>query len=409
MANGNTQEEQEAAALLKKRQASADQLRSETQRRFQDIRGQQDLDRAAAQRQAQEVFGEGSLGRVEEGRAGEVSDLLNIGRQQLDTGASGLDEAIARRRQTISTGGQDPSFQRIGEAARRAQDVQTQTSLRQLRGELGSQGVRGGINLQQQLGTLGRANLAESQLQGQLAQARLARLSEAESAEEGLQRSRIDQQRGALAAQASGIERARSEEAGRVATNVQRSLQERLGRLQLVEGAAQRGVLERSAAAQEVGSEAQLQSQREAAAESNRIALIQANKPAAAPVQQGGKVLCTELCDLGLLDPYLLEADLLYATTISPITKVGYWIWAKPLAESLRTSPILTKVVTPFVRAWATEMAYKVGYVRKGSILGKLMTVTCEPACYLLGKTLLALNLVNMEEITSHVILGRNS
>lgn len=386
---------------------SEEELRVSAQKRFEDIRKQQELDRQAAQPQAQEIFGEGTLGRVEEGRSQEISDVIAQRQQQLSGGAQGLDESIARRQQTISTGGQDPAFKQIEDAARRAQDVQTQTSLRQLRGDLGSQGVRGGINIQQQLGTLGGANLAESQLQAQLAQARLGRVSGAESALEGLQGQRIGQQAQALGAQEQSIQSARADEAGRSDTNVQRALQERLGRVQLTESRAQAGTTERAAASQEVASMAQLRAQLEQQNIANQIAFKEANKPNAAPVQQssGGKVLCTELCRQGLISTEILEGDLIYARSIPIETKIGYWVWAKPLANKCKTSKLVTLIALPFVKAWATEMAYKVGKSEKGSLLGKIMTKTFEPACNILGKLIVKFNLVNLERLASHTTL----
>jgi hypothetical protein len=386
-----------------------EELRASAQKRFQDIRAQQELDRQAAQGQAQQVFGEGSLGRVEEGRAGEIATALGQSGQLATSGTQELQALAAQRAQTVATGGQDPAFRQIAEAARRGQDVQTQTSLRQLRGELGAQGVRGGINLQNQIATLGQGNLAEAQLQGQLAQARLSRVSEAQAAQEGLQQNILSQQ-GQLQQQAANqLFAARAEEQGRADTNVQRALQERLGRLQLTEARAQQGTLERAAASQEVTAAAQLQAQLEQQNIANRIALAEANKePAKTEVHQsGGKVLCTELCRQGLISEEILEGDLIYAKSVAIETKVGYWVWAKPLAEKCKTSKVLTYMALPFVKAWATEMAYQVGRSEKGSILGKIMTKTFEPACNLLGRALIKFNLVNLERLASHTTYNK--
>lgn len=379
-----------------------EELRASAQQRFADIRRQQELDRAAAQPQAQQVFGEGKLGRVQEGRAEEVANILGQTGQLATSGTGALEALAARRGATIAAGGQDPAFRQIEEAATRAQDIQTQTGLRELRGELGAQGVRGGINLQRQLQTLGGGQAAQGNLQAQLAQARLARVSEAEAAQEGLQQN-ILAQRGQLAQQAAGtLFQARAEEAGRAETNVQRALQERLGRLQLTEARAQAGTLERAAASQEVTAQAQLRAQLEQANIANRVALIQAQKPPAKTEVKGGKVLCTELSRQGLISKEILAADLEYAKSVPIETKVGYWIWAKPLAEKCKTSKILTYMALPFVKAWATEMAYQVGKHEKGSVLGKIMLKTFEPACNLLGRALLKFNLINLERLASH-------
>jgi len=371
------------------------ELQKAADKRFADIRRQQDLDRLAAQPQAQEVFGEGTLGRVEEGRSKEIADLLEARNAQLQAGAQDFDASIARRQATIDTGGKDPAFQQIEEAARRAQDVQTQTSLRQLRGDLGSQGVRGGINIQNQLRTLGGANLAESQLQGQLAQARLSRVTGAESALEGLQGDRVTRQSQALSAKENTLLSARADEASRADTNTQRALQERLGRLQITEARAQQGTIDQAAAGQEVFATAQFRAQLAQQAEANEISRAEANKPA----PSSGKVLCTELHRQGLISDEILKGDLIYARTVPIETKIGYWVWAKPLANKCKTSKLLAYLALPFVKAWATEMSYKVGVSKRGSFLGKLMVKVFEPACNLLGKTLLKLNLV--EQVAS--------
>jgi len=385
------------------------ELRQQAQARFADIRKQQELDRAAGAQQANQIFGEGSLGRVEEGRSAEVGKVIDQQAVQFETGADPLKALAAQRAQTVATGGADPTFRQIEEAATRAQDIQTQTSLRQLRGDLGAQGVRGGINIQNQLQTLGGANAAQGQLQAQLAQAKLARVSEAQNAQEGLQRSIVDQQASSLAARTGTLFNARAEESGRADTNTQRALQERLGRLQLTESRAQAGTLERAAASQEVSSQAQLRSQIQQQNIANQIAFNESVKPPAETkvIESGGKVLCTELARQGLISMEILEGDLLYAQTVAIETKVGYWVWAKPLANACKTSKVLTYAALPFVKAWATEMAYKTGKSEKGSVLGKLMTLVFEPACNLLGRALIRLNLVNLERLASHVTLTK--
>jgi len=377
-----------------------EELRASAQKRFMDIRQQQELDRAAAQQQAQQVFGEGSLGRVEQGRAPEVANILALQGQQATSGAAGLEAAAARRQQTIAEGGRDPAFQQIEEAAQRAQDVQTQTSLRQLRGDLGAQGVRGGVNIQRQLQTLGGANLAESQLQAQLAQARLGRVSEAEAAEEGLQRSIAQQRASGLQQAGQGLFQARAEEAARAETNTQRALQERLGRLQLTESRAQAGTLERAAATQEVSSQAQLQAQLEQANIANKIALIEANKPPAqTTVHDSGKIICTELHRQGYLSDEVYQGDCLYSVRVPLETKIGYWFLASPLVKRMPTSKALTLLALPIGKAWATEMAHRVGKSEKGSILGRLVSWIGEPLCNLVGRGLIRFNLVNPQHI----------
>jgi hypothetical protein len=78
---------------------------------------------------------------------------------------------------------------------------------------------------------------------------------------------------------------------------------------------------------------------------------------------------------------------------------VGYWIWGKPLANLVERSDLVAALARPFAASWAQEMAYRVGYVNKGSKFGSFLSATGEKACYWLGKTLLGLNLVSPERL----------
>lgn len=332
---------------------SEEELQRLTDEEFQRVRAARALDIAEGQRVAQEEFAEGSLGRFEETRT------------------PGAEEVIARRRALAEEAG-DVETQR--EAAQRQLDIQAQTQLRQLKGELGAQGVRGGINLEQQTEVLGGRQQAEAQLQGTLAA------------------QRFGQQQAAISGLETSILSAEESEFQRRLANERRSLQERLGRTVLPLQFAQLGATERATAAATVRSAAQTRTQTALAQEEAETQRILAEKPAqpATVVQSGGKIICGELYRQGLLDETIYMGDLKYAESVDLETKIGYWYWATPLVELMKVSPFVTQVTKVIATGWATEMAYRAGYVKQGSWIGKALTVTAEPLCRFIGKYLKA-------------------
>lgn len=101
-----------------------------------------------------------------------------------------------------------------------------------------------------------------------------------------------------------------------------------------------------------------------------------------------GTVLCTELHRRGLLPDEIYQADCEYAKSIPEVVKIGYRIWARYLVLAMQKSKLVTRLLTPLVRAWAYQMAYKMGVVEKGSRLGALLEWAGVPICKMIGETI---------------------
>lgn len=320
-----------------------------TAERFKQIRAQREQDLAEGEKVAQREFSEGSLGRVGAERSADVQDI------------------IARRRAQADLSGEVLRGERVDpaeEAAQKALDIQSQTSLRQLRGQLGAQGIRGGANIQRQAEVLQGRNLAEAQLQAQLAQ------------------QRTSAQQAALSGLESSVVGAEASELARSQENQKRALQERLGRITLPQQFAQAGSLERAAASSEIRSAAQAQAQIAAQKESAETARISAEKDP----PSGGKIICGELHRQGLISDEVYAGDLAYSVNVRPETKAGYIFLATPIVEMMRVSKVATVVTCFIASGWAQEMAYRTGYVSKGSIVGKALILAIEPLCNFVGK-----------------------
>jgi hypothetical protein len=98
------------------------------------------------------------------------------------------------------------------------------------------------------------------------------------------------------------------------------------------------------------------------------------------------RVICTHFYRKGMLDKDIWLADLQFTEQhLSKTTVKGYHYWAVPYVELMRKNPTFEKVMLPFAKYRAYELAYKMGVRTKGSIRGKLIRLACEPMCYLIG------------------------
>lgn len=87
-------------------------------------------------------------------------------------------------------------------------------------------------------------------------------------------------------------------------------------------------------------------------------------------------VICTELNRQGYLMGDILAADEEFGKIIretQPEVMMGYHIWAAPIVSQMKKSKSFTKLVWMFAKPWATQMAYEMGAVKKGSIFGKIL------------------------------------
>lgn len=104
----------------------------------------------------------------------------------------------------------------------------------------------------------------------------------------------------------------------------------------------------------------------------------------------GGKVICSELVRQGKLNPVIAYLDGVHRERyIDDDTYQGYVAWAIPVVKYMQHDiygPIVTFLIKPFAKAWAYEMASRVDISRKGSLLGKLLKITGEPVCRLIGR-----------------------
>lgn len=99
----------------------------------------------------------------------------------------------------------------------------------------------------------------------------------------------------------------------------------------------------------------------------------------------GNKVLCTELHRQGKLPTHIYHADVRSGRLMPVEAMRGYHLWAVPLARAMRRSPVVTKVLAPFIRAWAYRMAYRMGFTKKNNRLGAVLEFVGIPICYVIG------------------------
>lgn len=105
-----------------------------------------------------------------------------------------------------------------------------------------------------------------------------------------------------------------------------------------------------------------------------------------APTQSGflGTVICTELYRQGLMSVELYEKDSAYGMDLlcSDYTVVkGYQLWARPLANAMSKSPLLTSIIAPLALKWAKHIAGE-----EKSLFGSLCVSIGEPLCGIIGK-----------------------
>lgn len=98
-----------------------------------------------------------------------------------------------------------------------------------------------------------------------------------------------------------------------------------------------------------------------------------------------GKVICTALKDMGLLDEELWQHDGAYGRTLPLETRQGYWKWGVPTAKFIRKNRWAAKAIRPVVTEVAKEMAHRVGY-GKGSKIGSALLYVGLPLCRVISR-----------------------
>lgn len=100
----------------------------------------------------------------------------------------------------------------------------------------------------------------------------------------------------------------------------------------------------------------------------------------------GGRVICTHFFRKGEIDRSVWRADIQFtAIHLSATVVRGYHYWAIPYVRLMRRSKLAENIMRPLALARARELAYKMGVAEKGSLFGKMVRLTLEPVCYLIG------------------------
>ncbi len=117
--------------------------------------------------------------------------------------------------------------------------------------------------------------------------------------------------------------------------------------------------------------------------------------PAALQYNDHTKVLCTELHRQGIMSDELYQADVEFAKTVDEATNRGYRLWATPIAKKMKTSKILTSILTPGIMSWAKHMA------GQKTLFGTIAMAVGVPICRLIGEVLISREaVINKKMIT---------
>lgn len=96
--------------------------------------------------------------------------------------------------------------------------------------------------------------------------------------------------------------------------------------------------------------------------------------------EDNGKVICTAVCEAGGIKSSQLLISRMYAKRFWPLSlHKGYLVWGRPIANLVRRSTFLRKMITPMVRLVIAEEAFKLGLPdSKSSLIGKLLLNSVE-------------------------------
>ena len=88
----------------------------------------------------------------------------------------------------------------------------------------------------------------------------------------------------------------------------------------------------------------------------------------------GGTVICTYYHDIGWMDKHIFKADQEYGQWLkdnNPEFMAWYWSWGYAAVDLLGESQLLTWATWPLVNCWSKEMAFRIGVIKKGNLVGK--------------------------------------
>ena len=90
-----------------------------------------------------------------------------------------------------------------------------------------------------------------------------------------------------------------------------------------------------------------------------------------------GKIICSELHRQGYLEKDIYEIDEEYGRKLvkeNPQLIIGYQMWAKKVVKLMKKRPLYADIVWFFAKHWTRDMAYKMGYLKKTTIRGRLVS-----------------------------------
>ena len=90
-----------------------------------------------------------------------------------------------------------------------------------------------------------------------------------------------------------------------------------------------------------------------------------------------GTIICTEMYNQGFMPQFIYDMDSKFGDIVlqkNPEVMYGYWIWAQPIVNKLKTSKSFSKFVyNYFVKDWSEYMAYEMGVLPKQNYKGKFL------------------------------------
>lgn len=111
--------------------------------------------------------------------------------------------------------------------------------------------------------------------------------------------------------------------------------------------------------------------------QASQLAISQQQAATPPPAPSGGKIICKQYHNLGILSDELNVLDQAYGAWLmktNPAWQKSYWRYARHLVKHLHrdhwANRLLITCLTPFVRVWSQEMGYRMGGNYKHSVLG---------------------------------------
>jgi hypothetical protein len=90
-----------------------------------------------------------------------------------------------------------------------------------------------------------------------------------------------------------------------------------------------------------------------------------------------GTIICTEMYNQGFMPQFIYDMDSKFGDIVlqkNPQIMYGYWLWAQPIVDKLKTSKSFSKFVyNYFVKDWSEYMAYEMGVLPKQNYKGKFL------------------------------------